>query len=190
MLSDKVRFTDYGESLANANLTFNIGVVGVTQESPSLNEVVYMCYLYDDIRYVFGRILVNRIGNLSKWPEGNGFVAYCQSHQDVEFCSPINIEDLIEFDCDAQCYLKSGQSSVDVDAIVHLDKCFEKQRLEKNVRPVFEIPRAKEELLAINEPSRPARKLKFLCLDSAWKHVVNWLYDVDREPVDPDIRNF
>lgn len=190
MQSDTVRFTDYGESIANVNLTFNIGVVGISQKPPSLNELVYMCYLYNDVRYVFGRILVTRIGNLSKWPEENEFVAYCQSHQDVEFCSPINIE-ISEFGCcDIACHLDSGQSIEDIDVIKRLDRYFMSQRLENNVRPKFEIPKTKEELPAIAEPSSSALKLKFPRLDNMWKHVVNWLYDVEREPVDPDIRNF
>ncbi len=66
---------------ANTDLTFGIGVVGITQSPPSINHVVYMLYSYAGRSFIFGRALVSLVIPRYNWPEDHEFVSYCLKYK-------------------------------------------------------------------------------------------------------------
>ncbi len=162
MKANQVRFTTYDTSQRNADLTYEICVVGIPQSPPSINEVVYMIYSYEGRSYVFGRALVSLIMPRCNWPEEHEFVAYCLSEREIESCSPIDIEELsLQSICEIYWYLEKGQPVVDDLATNRLSTIFDKQRLEAGVK---------------HSPEKESKQLESTRI-SFWSKFLSWLYN-------------
>lgn len=169
---NQVRFTTYGTSQRNADLTFGIGVVGITQRPPSINDIVYMLYSYEGRAYVFGRALVSLVIPRCNWPEDHEFVAYCQSEREIEYCSPIDVEELsISSICEIPWHLKKGQPVVDPLTISRIDSIFENNQLEFGRHLSFAGGESDNDPIAPAKEQSPIIKL--------WATFMSWLYDVN-----------
>lgn len=175
-MSQRVRFTDYGASQRNADLTYGIGVVGITQSPPSINDMVYMLYNYEGRSYVFGRALVSLIIPRCNWPEKHEFVAYCQSERKIEFCSPIDVEELsLRSICEISWHLEKGKPVVDLTTINRLDVVFREYLLEEGVKPSLTGKPS-----AIENETQKSHNTRLSC-PSIWSRFLSWLCDENRQ---------
>jgi len=156
MQTKTIWFTNYRSSELNRELTYSTGIVGISQASISVNDVVYICFIYDERSFITGRIQVSRIVPVCKWPEENDFKTHCQSNQNVEYCTPIDAEQMsFQVLCNIQHHLTEESPVIDELTIKRIGNEFERNLLEPGIKPSFaakhEEIRAKAKSFSLRE---------------------------------------
>lgn len=127
-----------------------------------------MLYSYEDHFYVFGKTLVSLVIPQCNWSDDNEFAAYCQSEREIEYCSPIEVEELsLQSICEIFWHLEKRPPVFNDFAINNINSIFYKQRFDSRERPLLN---GKSQIYEDDDKFRsPSAPL--------WTRFVSWLYD-------------
>jgi len=119
------RILHCGDNLQNYNLCIEKAVVGFTNLSPSVGDLIYLAVKVNGISYIGARGIIGTSTNLKPWPNSQNY-KFTFTLSNIEYCKPFNISGLAQFGGSywAAKYLQSSKAIKDEPAVAFLNDQF------------------------------------------------------------------